>query len=107
MTIENKYISECLLYNAENLSYIKTKNFSEHFVSDLLKQNQIEIMDKEAMQELEEEVRIQIRSQCLYKTLLKKHASVLLNFSTIEIPSEVKEYLIPIEIKLKNEHGEI
>ncbi len=76
-------------------------------MSDLLKQNRIEIMDKQAMQELEEEVRIQIRSQCLYKTLLKKHASVLLNFSTIEIPFEVKEYLIPIEIQLKNEHGEI
>ncbi len=52
-------------------------------------------------------MRIQIRSQCLYKTLLKKHASILLNFSTIEILPEVKEYLIPIEIKLKNEHGEI
>lgn len=53
------------------------------------------------------EVRVQLRSQALYKHLLKKHANVLLNFSTMEISQDIKEYLIEIELRLINEEGEI
>ena len=41
------------------------------------------------------------------QNVTKKYAHILLNFSTIEIPAEAREYLIPIELKLKNEDGEV
>lgn len=50
-------------------------------------------------------MRIQMRAQILYKTLLKKYAPILLNFSSMDIPSEVKEYMVPINLKLTNEQG--
>ena len=46
-----------------------------------------------------------MRAQILYKTLLKKYAPILLNFSSMDIPSEVKEYMVPIKLKLTNEQG--
>jgi hypothetical protein len=55
--------------------------------------------------ELEKDTKIQIRTQILYKTLLKKYAGILLNFSSMDIPTEVKEYTIPISLKLLQENG--
>ena len=55
--------------------------------------------------ELERDLRTQIRTQILYKTLLKRYAPILLNFSGMDIPSEVKEYVIPITLKIDNSKG--
>ena len=46
-------------------------------------------------------------TQLLYKSLLKKHSNILLNFSSLDIPSDLKEYTIPIELKLNNEQGQV
>ena len=54
---------------------------------------------------MEKETRVQIRTQILYKTLLKKYSFILLNFSAVDIPTEVKEYMIPITLKLTGENG--
>ena len=54
---------------------------------------------------MEKETRTQLRTQILYKTLLKKYAFILLNFSSIDIPSEAKEYLIPITLKIQDTEG--
>ena len=43
-----------------------------------------------------------MRTQLLYKSLLKKYAVILLNFSSVDIPSDLKEYTITIELKLMN-----
>lgn len=56
--------------------------------------------------EVEKETRTQIRTQILYKTLLKRYALILLNFSSMDIPSEIKEYLIPITLKLTTPEGQ-
>ena len=55
--------------------------------------------------ELERDLRTQIRTQILYKTLLKRYAPILLNFSGMDIPNEVKEYVIPISLKIHNNKG--
>jgi hypothetical protein len=55
--------------------------------------------------ELEKDTKIQIRTQILYKTLLKKYSGILLNFSSMDIPNEVKEYTIAIELKLLADNG--
>ena len=47
-------------------------------------------VEKAQFQEMEKDVRTQMRVQILYKTLLKKYAPILLNFSAMDIPSEVK-----------------
>ena len=67
-----------------------------HFLRDILIERGLDI-DKEAYQgkdmtklEIEKDARIQIRAQILYKTLLKKYSHILLNFSSMEIPSEAK-----------------
>ena len=82
-----------------------------HFLRDILIERGLDL-DKDAYQgknmkklEVERDARIQIRAQILYKTLLKRYAHILLNFSSMEIPSEAKEYMIPINIKLVNENG--
>ena len=49
---------------------------------------------------------MQLRTQSLYKTLLKKHSNILLNFSTLEISQDLREYLTEIDIKLANDQGE-
>ena len=56
--------------------------------------------------EVEKETRTQIRTQILYKTLLKRYALILLNFSSMDMPSEIKEYLIPITLKLTTPEGQ-
>jgi hypothetical protein len=48
-----------------------------------------------------------MRAQILYKSLLKRYAPILLNFSSMEIPSEAKEYNIPISLKLTDDKGTI
>lgn len=56
---------------------------------------------------MEKDTRTQIRTQILYKTLLKRYALILLNFSSMDIPSEIKEYLIPIMLKITTTEGEV
>jgi|JI9StandDraft_1071089.scaffolds.fasta_scaffold2320251_1 hypothetical protein len=48
-----------------------------------------------------------MRAQILYKSLLKRYASILLNFSSMDIPSEIKEYMVPISLKLTDEQNSI
>lgn len=43
LNVEEKYISESFLWNSEDLSNTKVNNFVEHFISDALFDNQIEI----------------------------------------------------------------
>ena len=54
-----------------------------------------------------EDCYLQLRTQSLYKSLLKKHTNILLNFSTLEISQDISEYLIEIEIKLTNQEGDV
>ena len=48
-----------------------------------------------------------MRAQILYKSLLKRYASILLNFSSMDIPSEIKEYMVPISLQLTDEQNSI
>lgn len=111
MNINEQYLSENFLWDSEDISNIRINNFTSHFLTDILRERGIDL-DKEAyhgtvgfIPELERDTRTQIRAQILYKTLLKRYAHILLNFSSMDIPSEAKEYMIMITLKLYDEKG--
>ena len=55
---------------------------------------------------LHEETRIQLRTQLEYKLLLNKYKVLLVSFATME-SNEVKEYAIPIEVRVMDNDGNL
>lgn len=55
---------------------------------------------------LHEETRVQLRTQLEYKTLLNKYKPLLVSFAAMET-AEIKEYVIPIEVRVMDNDGNL
>ena len=88
------------------------ESFISHFIRDAIADHNLTV-DEQTLKgnfidilELEDDAKIQLKAQVCYKSLLKKFSYVLMNFSTMEVSQDVKEYCILIEIQLKDEENQ-